>query len=144
MVWLLSGTPSLLSEILPHSLILSGRRWDSTLIRPQPSISLLGLQPWGPMPNHQAVGAGTTFCLVPAFWPQAVNPWLPTAVARVRSCGIYGGQNDTGAGFLWVPPFPQPIIPPIAPHSSSSSIIRGEYSRLSNGQCAKLTLSHPT
>jgi hypothetical protein len=28
---------------------------------------------------------------------QAVSCRLPTAAARVRSCGIYGGQNKTGA-----------------------------------------------
>jgi hypothetical protein len=38
--------------------------------------------------------------------------------AQVRSCGIYGGQNGTGAGFLRVFQFPLPIlIPPTAPHS---------------------------
>jgi hypothetical protein len=35
---------------------------------------------------------------------QAISRWLPTAVARVRarvrSCGIYGGQSGTGIGFL--------------------------------------------
>jgi hypothetical protein len=61
---------------------------------------------------------------------QAVSRWLPTAAGRVRaqvrSCGICGGQIGTGAGFLWVLPFPLPIIiSPTAPHSSS--IIRGSY-----------------
>jgi hypothetical protein len=41
--------------------------------------------------------------------------------AQVRSCGICGGQSGTGAGFLLVLRFPLPIlIPPTAPHSSSS------------------------
>jgi hypothetical protein len=41
--------------------------------------------------------------------------------AQSRSCGTCGGQNDNGAGFLRVLRFPLPIlIPPIAPHSSSS------------------------
>jgi hypothetical protein len=35
---------------------------------------------------------------------QAVSHQLPSAVAQVqaqvRSCGICGGQSDTGAGFL--------------------------------------------
>jgi hypothetical protein len=56
---------------------------------------------------------------------------FPTAAARVRSqvrsCGIYGGQSGTGAGFPRVLRFPLPIlIPPTAPYSS---IIRGWYNR---------------
>jgi hypothetical protein len=63
---------------------------------------------------------------------QAVKRRFPTAAARVRarvtSCGISGGQSGTGAGFLRVLRFPLPIrIPPIAPHSSSSSITWGWY-----------------
>jgi hypothetical protein len=51
---------------------------------------------------------------------QAVSRWLPTAAARVRSqvrsCGTFGGQSGTGAGFLRVLRFPMPIlIPPTAP-----------------------------
>jgi hypothetical protein len=49
---------------------------------------------------------------------QAVSRWLPTAAALVRvraACGVYGGQNGTGAGFLRVLRFPLPIIiPPIS------------------------------
>jgi hypothetical protein len=37
--------------------------------------------------------------------------------ARVRSCGICGGQSDTGAGFLRVLRFPLPLIPSTAAHS---------------------------
>jgi hypothetical protein len=51
---------------------------------------------------------------------QAVSLWLPTAAARVRvrtACGFCGGQSGTGAGFLRVPRFPLPIIPPISPLS---------------------------
>jgi hypothetical protein len=56
---------------------------------------------------------------------QAVSRWLLTAAARVRawawSCGIFGGQSGTGAGFLRVLPSLLPIfIPPIAPQSPSS------------------------
>jgi hypothetical protein len=51
---------------------------------------------------------------------QVVSRWLPTAVARVRSCGICDGQSDTGAGFLRVLRFPLTLIPPIVPCSSLS------------------------
>jgi hypothetical protein len=64
---------------------------------------------------------------------QAVSHWLPTVAARVRarvrSCGIYGGQSGTGAGFLQVVRFPLPIlIPPVVPQSPSS-VIWGWYNR---------------
>jgi hypothetical protein len=64
---------------------------------------------------------------------QAVSRWLPTAEdevrARIRSCGIFGGQSDTGGGFLRVLRFRLPIfIPPIAPQSPSS-VIWGWYKR---------------
>jgi hypothetical protein len=64
---------------------------------------------------------------------QAVNRWLPTAAARVRtqvwSCGICGGQSGAGASFLRVLRVPLPIfIPPVAPQSPSS-IIWGLYNR---------------
>jgi hypothetical protein len=49
---------------------------------------------------------------------QAVSRRLPTPAARVRSCGICGGQSGSGAGSLRVLRFPLPGIPPIAPHSS--------------------------
>jgi hypothetical protein len=56
---------------------------------------------------------------------QAVSRRLPTSAARlraqVRSCGICGGQSGTEAGFLRVLRFPlQILIPPAAPHSTSS------------------------
>jgi hypothetical protein len=58
---------------------------------------------------------------------QAVSRWLPTAAARVWSCGICGGQRGAGVGFLRVLRFPLPIfIPPVAPQSPSS-IIWGLY-----------------
>jgi hypothetical protein len=64
---------------------------------------------------------------------QAVNRWLSTAAARVRSLvwssGICGGQSGVGAGFLRVLRFPLPIfIPPIAPQSPSP-IICGWYNK---------------
>jgi hypothetical protein len=60
---------------------------------------------------------------------QAVSRRLTTAAprvrAQVRSCGIYGGQSDTWAGFLRVIRLPLTIlIPPIA-SQSPSPIIRG-------------------
>jgi hypothetical protein len=64
---------------------------------------------------------------------QAVSRWLPTAADRVRarvwSCGIYGGQSGTRAGFLRVLRFPLPIFIPPVPPQSPSSIIRGWYNR---------------
>jgi hypothetical protein len=53
---------------------------------------------------------------------QAVSRWLPTAAARdsarVCSCGICGGQNGAGVGFLRVLRFPlQIFIPPNSPSS---------------------------
>jgi hypothetical protein len=79
---------------------------------------------------------------------QAVSCRLPTAAARVRtqvrSCWICGEQSGTGEDFLRVLLFPLPIlIPPTAPHSSSS-IIRGWYNRPNSGRRTKWTQSHPT
>jgi hypothetical protein len=93
--------------------------------------------------------------------------------ARVRLCGICGGQIGTVACFLQVLLFPLPLIPPWsspcqvvwdlwwtkrhrgrfsastsfppapAPHSSSI-IIRGCFSRPSSGRRTKWTRPHPT
>jgi hypothetical protein len=45
---------------------------------------------------------------------QAVGRRLSTEAARIRarfkSCGMYGGQSGTGAGFLPVLRFPLPLI----------------------------------
>jgi hypothetical protein len=69
----------------------------------------------------------TVFLVLCHAKAQAVSRWPPTAAARargrVRSCGIYGRQCGTKAGFALVLRFPLPITPPTAPHSSSSSII---------------------
>jgi hypothetical protein len=67
---------------------------------------------------------------------QAVSRRLPTAAARVRSCGICGGQSGTGAGFLLVLRFPLPIlITPTDPHSSS--VICDWYNRPNSGRSTK-------
>jgi hypothetical protein len=78
---------------------------------------------------------------------QAANRRLPTSAARVRarvrSCGICGGQSGTGAGFLRVLRFPSPIsIPPITPQLSST-IIWGCYNRPNSGRTTKWIQSHP-
>jgi hypothetical protein len=79
---------------------------------------------------------------------QAVSRRLHTAAVRiwplVRSCGIYGGQSGTGAGFLWVLRFPLPIlIPPTVPHSYPS-IIQSWYNWPISDRRTKWTQSHPT
>jgi hypothetical protein len=79
---------------------------------------------------------------------QAASRWLPTVAARfraqVKSRGICDGQNGTEAGFLRVFRFPLPIlIPPTAPHSSSS-ISRGWYNRPISGRRTKWTQSQST
>jgi hypothetical protein len=66
---------------------------------------------------------GTVSCIViqiNAPFGRAVAQAVARVRARARTCGIYGGQRGTGTVFLRVLPFPLPIIPPIAPHSSSS------------------------
>jgi hypothetical protein len=57
-------------------------------------------------------------------WPRAVAQRLDAGFppqrpgfASGQSCGAYGGQSGTGAGFLRVLRFPRPIIPPISPLS---------------------------
>jgi hypothetical protein len=52
------------------------------------------------------------------------------------------GESGTRASFLRVLPFPLPIFPPIAPHSSS--IIRGWNNRPNGGRRTKRTQSHHT
>jgi hypothetical protein len=59
----------------------------------------------------------------------AVSRWIPTATARVWSCGICGEQSGAWADFLRVLRFPLPIfISPIAPQSPTS-ITLGWYNR---------------
>jgi hypothetical protein len=59
-----------------------------------------------------------------------------------RSCGICGGQSDTGACFLRALRFPLPIlIPPTTPHSST---IRGWYNGTNIGDIPSgLSLTPP-
>jgi hypothetical protein len=65
-------------------------------------------------------------------------PQIPFDHTRVRSCGICGGQSDTGTGFLLVLLFPLPFfIPPTDPHSSS--IIRRWCNKEINGRRTKWT-----
>jgi hypothetical protein len=76
---------------------------------------------------------------------QAVSRRPPTEAARVRvqvrSCGICGGRSGTGTGFLRVLRFPLSIIPPSAPHSSST--IWGWYNTPNSGHRTKCTQPHP-
>jgi hypothetical protein len=74
---------------------------------------------WSGSKQRRGSKEGISRAVVPA-----VSSWLPTAAARVpgrvRSCRICGGQSGTVAGFLRVFRFLSPLIPPTAPHSSSS------------------------
>jgi hypothetical protein len=90
---------------------------------------------------YRFIETGTN-CVEARAVAQAVSRRLPTAAARVRSCGSCGGQSGTGAGFLRVLRFPLTIlILPTAPQSSS--IIWGWYNRPNSGYSTKWTKSHP-
>jgi hypothetical protein len=87
-----------------------------------------------------------------AWWPchiaQAVSRRFPIAADRVqsqvRSSRICGGQSGTGAGFLRVLRFRLPnLIPPTAPHSSSSVIGAGTIGQLV-ADVPSVLKSHPT
>jgi hypothetical protein len=52
---------------------------------------------------------------------QEVSRRLPTAAARVRSRGICGGQNSTGAGFFRVFQLLVPINPPTIPPGADAN-----------------------
>jgi hypothetical protein len=78
---------------------------------------------------------------------QAVSRRLPTPAARVRAqvrwCGICGGQSGT-CTFSPSASFSLPVLlPPTAPHSSSS-IIRDWYSRPITGRRTKWTAPRET
>jgi hypothetical protein len=72
---------------------------------------------------------------------QVVSCLLLTAAARVRaqvrSCGICGGQSDTGAGSLRVLRFPLSILIALTASDSSASIIRSWYERPISGRRTK-------
>jgi hypothetical protein len=76
---------------------------------------------------------------------QAVSRRLPTMTALVRAqvrTRICGGQSDSGARFLRVLRFPQPVlIPPTDPHSSS--LVRCWYNRHISGRHTRWTQFHP-
>jgi hypothetical protein len=80
---------------------------------------------------------------------QVVSCRISNAVARVRAqiklFGLCGGQSGSGAGLLRVLRFPLSIlIQRTAPHSSSSSIIRGWYDRpIVADVLSGLSLTHP-
>jgi hypothetical protein len=65
---------------------------------------------------------------------QAVSRRLPTAAARVRaqvrSCGIFGEQSGTAAGFLRVLRFPLPILIPSLLHTHHLSFWAGRIGQL--------------
>jgi hypothetical protein len=71
---------------------------------------------------------------------QAGGRRLPTAASRVpsqvRSCGICGGQNGTGADVLRVLRFLLPVlILPTAPHSSSGDDTVGQTKPMLSWSC---------
>jgi hypothetical protein len=77
---------------------------------------------------------------------QAISRCFPTAAARVRvpvwSCGIYGGQSDTGAGFF------ENFGSPANLHSTHCSKITiiyhlGLVQQANSGCSTKWTQSHP-
>jgi hypothetical protein len=81
-------------------------------------------------------------------WLQLVLPSAATAArvwAKVRLCGICGGQNGTETVFLLVLRFPLPIpIPPTAAHASS--MVRSCYNRpisVRHSKCSLLQLLAP-
>jgi hypothetical protein len=79
---------------------------------------------------------------------QAISRWLPNSASRVRAkvrtCGVCGGQSNTGAGFLRVFRPPLQILIQPTPILSSASNIRGWYNRPIGGRRAKWTQSHLT
>jgi hypothetical protein len=74
---------------------------------------------------------------------QAVSRWLPTAAARVparvKTCGICGGQSDTGGRFS-----PSTSVSPANLHSSNYSIISIIWDWYNRPIVATVTQSRPT
>jgi hypothetical protein len=91
------------------------------------------------------------------LWIRTLDTWMnngrvagfpqqrPEFEPRSGHVGYVLYEVALGQVFLRVLRSPQPIlIPPAAPHSSSSSIIRGWYNRPSSGRRTEWIQSHPT
>jgi hypothetical protein len=82
---------------------------------------------------------------------QTVSRRLPTAATRVRarfmSCGVYGGQSGTAAGFLRVLGLPSQLFHRLLhthhPSSSRAGINRPVSSSLSNSVIVDSVPLHP-
>lgn len=114
---------------------------DNTVIYVDVLCSVLGIFLWASM-NLAKFSVCQQFCFVLCTWAgrhycdaftciryntdpakaQAISRQLPTVTAQVWSCGICGRRSCSGVGFLQILWFPLSIIPPVAPHSSSTII----------------------
>jgi hypothetical protein len=96
---------------LPQTSVLFNYRWQASI-----NISYQDI----PRPCHSS-GTRSLPMMVAWIWFQ------------VKSCGICGGQNGTGAGVLQVLQFPCHWFIPLISPQSSLSIIQGWYNRPING-----------